>query len=1176
MRRSIAVTLAGLLLLRSATVPTPDWRTEAYVWQRSWTPAVVAAVDRSEGLIGGWHVLAAEIEPQGTLGTVTPDWAAVMRAGVPVTAVLRADGRLDIAAEAALPRVIDAVVAAAPRIAGIEIDYDCPTAALPAYTAFLRQLRTRLPRHYAVQITALPTWLDASTFPALARAADALVLQVHAVADPRRGLFDPAQALEWARQMSRVSSARFTLALPAYQVRVGWDGDRLSSVVGEAPVFEAEDSRELGAAPAAVAQLIRDLSRDPPANLDGIAWFRLPTDADRRSWSFATWRAVIRGEDLRQQLVVQARDAAVPGTSDLVLVNQGSIDALLPRAVPIAADCRFADGAGGYVLDSDEAGAGRRGRSAGNAARRRRSMPVRVMLCLGLLLALASVAAACGPDFPWQVLADRKAVKKAAPANAFLFEVGRILQRKPAADHLPGPAYISDEELQRDAASNDPSTRALANAVTEARDIQPPNDATVYQAEYAYRRAAIERDGLNPAQIAALGAARAKSGAADAYAAAAGLAEPVRDYLAGAVAFAAGRPGDAAPYFQAAVDQPDKQRAVWAEFMLARCRAADDIPAAVAAYQKTRDLARQGAPDPLGLADASYGAEAKFSLDEAREAAKDLASSKYTVAISAALKLYAEGAVDGSDGNLDSLVVTLKAILASPATTRAAVGDTTARRLLVAFVAARADDLPGLEPDPPVTNSANQPAPRSSEYGINDRLPVPGAQIARQGETAALVDAIEAAGAPATEGADRLAALAYRAGRYDVAERAAKLAPGPISSWVLAKLALRDGDEQEAARRYAEAAAAFPAHLADLKFVAADPYERKSEPETADGALDSDNRALLEGERSIMALSRGEYVQALDLLYPAAPLYWGDVAYIAERVLTTDELKQFVDKNVPAVARVADGNFRDVRDESASKLRWLLARRLFRDRRYQDALPYFPQGESPDIVPIANRYATEMRTSEEWWLPTRRAEALFHAATLARTNGMELLGTEGPPDYRFYEGNFDNAPFGDLTGFYDQAGQTVTLRPSGEATTDETARVAASAGAPDKRFHYRYVAAGLAELAAASLPARSQAYAEIMCQAAAWTARDPAVAQSIYRRYLANGAVVPSVTQFGGVCPQPDFDHLGHARWSAVKHAVHKVFPRLRWAAAFGFFVLIAGLGGLGWALRRRRSGAEP
>ena len=56
--------------------------------------------------------------------------------------------------------------------------------------------------------------------------------------------------------------------------------------------------------------------------------------------------------------------------------------------------------------------------------------------------------------------------------------------------------------------------------------------------------------------------------------------------------------------------------------------------------------------------------------------------------------------------------------------------------------------------------------------------------------------------------ADRVAALAYRIGRYDLAAIAGQ--PAGHGAGLRAKLALRQGDSVQAAQAYARAAAAFP------------------------------------------------------------------------------------------------------------------------------------------------------------------------------------------------------------------------------------------------------------------------------------------------------------------------------------------------------------------------------
>ena len=122
-------------------------------------------------------------------------------------------------------------------LAGVEIDYDCPTSKLATYARFLAALRSRLAPSLKLSITALPTWMTSTELEPLTRDLDEIVLQVHAVDDPRRGLFDPDQAERWVREFGRRIHRPFRVALPAYDVRVTWRPDgRLASVEGEMPL----------------------------------------------------------------------------------------------------------------------------------------------------------------------------------------------------------------------------------------------------------------------------------------------------------------------------------------------------------------------------------------------------------------------------------------------------------------------------------------------------------------------------------------------------------------------------------------------------------------------------------------------------------------------------------------------------------------------------------------------------------------------------------------------------------------------------------------------------------------------------------------------------------------------------------------------------------------------------
>src|SRR5262249_40425763 len=123
----------------------------------------------------------------------------------------------------------------------------------------------------------------------------------------------------------------------------------------------------------------------------------------------------------------------------------------------------------------------------------------------------------------------------------------------------------------------------------------------------------------------------------------------------------------------------------------------------------------------------------------------------------------------------------------------------------------------------------------------------------------------------------------------DLAGRLAEKDASGLSWWVRAKLALRAGDVDAATRAYAQAAQAFPADeawgssLQEESF-----YFETTRPQ-----------CRVEGGQATLALARGEYRAAMEYLYKATSVYWNDAAWIAERVLTLDELRRFVDAHAP-------------------------------------------------------------------------------------------------------------------------------------------------------------------------------------------------------------------------------------------------------------------------------------
>lgn len=341
---------------------------DAYVWQQRWTPALAVSLGDASDLVRAWRVLAAHVDRQGALRVVEPDWARLAATGRPVVLVVRIDGQLDRWDPANLRDLVLARVRTAPQsIAGLEIDHDCATARLPAYAAFLADLRTALPPSLALSITLLPTWLGDAALDAVLAPLTEAVLQVHAVESPRTGLFDAARARRWVDALDRRTALPFRVALPAYGTRVTWGPDgRLLAVESERPALAGGDAAsELIAPPAAVAALLGDLQTRTPAHLAGIAWFRLPTADDRRAWSLATWRAVVQERPLAATITPQVVAGDVPGLYHLLLANDGETDVPLPASVTLPAACVIADGSNAYGLERTGAGATLRRRQAG-------------------------------------------------------------------------------------------------------------------------------------------------------------------------------------------------------------------------------------------------------------------------------------------------------------------------------------------------------------------------------------------------------------------------------------------------------------------------------------------------------------------------------------------------------------------------------------------------------------------------------------------------------------------------------------------------------------------------------------------------------------------------------------------------------------------------------------------
>ncbi|MBD9588170.1 DUF3142 domain-containing protein [Pseudomonas sp. PDM03] len=350
--------LSGLLVMLALLSgcerqDAPPLDQQLYVWQRQWTPAHEAALKDSRADFSTLRVLALQAFPKAGWNRARIDPVLLKRDGRPLIAVIRLDGQLksldqdEVAAQ--IQQVLSDWQAQGLLLSGVEIDHDAGNARLPAYRKFLTDLRAVLPASMPLSITALPAWLDSSELPALLSTVDSSVLQVHAVSDPRMGLFDPDQARKWASAWSRITSKPFYLALPAYGVALLPQAGGAPDVESEVPIERVGERRELLADPQQLSTLATQLRDDPPAHLAGLIWFRLPLANDRRAWSLTTLRAVARGEALDSRLTLKL--SAQDGLYDVSISNQGNLDSAWPERLTLAArGCEGADALAGYAL----------------------------------------------------------------------------------------------------------------------------------------------------------------------------------------------------------------------------------------------------------------------------------------------------------------------------------------------------------------------------------------------------------------------------------------------------------------------------------------------------------------------------------------------------------------------------------------------------------------------------------------------------------------------------------------------------------------------------------------------------------------------------------------------------------------------------------------------------------
>jgi hypothetical protein len=575
------------------------------------------------------------------------------------------------------------------------------------------------------------------------------------------------------------------------------------------------------------------------------------------------------------------------------------------------------------------------------------------------------------------------------------------------------------------------------------------------------------------------------------------------DYHKGAFAYKLGKWQKARAAWETLLKRPVEERhyrSVWAAFMLGKAALKMGDPQAVKWFQTAREFAKSGFVDSLGLAADSYGWEGRSEWKQNHP--------------SKAAELFLTELALGDDG----AIVSLKALIPDrpfvdgmlnygPASEEDSSQWTDERRkaedakALLALKEAAKDPLLrqlvtvhilATESDPDLVSDAQS----ESQSGGQEQTPT---------RCARWLTIINEEHIEHVEHADYLGWVAYVNGDYKGAERWLKLADpnSPAGLWLSAKLLRRAGKLNEAAKAMTQAQQAIVPVSAYTGWTANQDFDEGGGHWSFDESASGDLGGLqLEQSQFIPALETFLKGGGNDTTFigesPVGGL-WSDAAFIAERILTTEELKAFVDRQPVPQAKPPEGTD----DFAIVRLRYLLGRRLVREDRYNEAAQYL----KPPYDKVLAEYAKALNAGVDQKLSKReRAQSWFKAAWIARYDGMEIMGTEGAPDGFSLGGDFEVPDLAkqQQTGFYEipsasddkTAKKPIVLKP----TKEELQRLSKTKTSPDLRFHYRVIAGALAVRAADLLEDNSEELADVLNTAGSWVKdRDEKIGDRYYQ-----------------------------------------------------------------------------
>ena len=548
------------------------------------------------------------------------------------------------------------------------------------------------------------------------------------------------------------------------------------------------------------------------------------------------------------------------------------------------------------------------------------------------------------------------------------------------------------------------------------------------------------------------------------------------DYHRGALAMKSGNSAQAKIAWERLLALPEGQRryrSVWAAFMLGKLLLESEPAVASAWFTKCRQMAAAGFADSLGLAADSYGwhAKAELALGHREAAAKlylaQLSLGDETAFVSLKSLIPDRGEMYGMlSFDLEGRPVPSDDLVSGESADRAAK---------VEALLAESAKTPTLRHLQTLHVLATETV-KDWVYDLDADQGEPDAPSRLQ----RWLGVIEKSQIDKIDNADKLGWLAYTAGDFAAAERWLALVKQATahSMWLRAKLLRRTGDLSSAT---AEMNRVVEVLAAQAKAAPADLLESSEQKTLLNDAY---------ADLAVLHFSQNDYAAALEAFHQGGMRE--DWAYIAERMLSADELKRWVDQRFPVTSVKADTQG-DMLPLGASE-RHVLARRLVREDRYDEARTYMP----PDLLSVLDRYvgfiqkAADTKNSK-----AARARAWFEAAALLMDSGDRLMATEGEPDnVSRWDTSLDlEREKGQflVRGTNNQFEAPEPSRPLTlyvPVTAEEKKRLAAHPIVPFRPGHYRYVALALVWKSAALLPDHSDELADVLNTAGNWIKGD--------------------------------------------------------------------------------------